>query len=254
MYNPQRVLVSEDTDLWQGIFARLLTGRDLVVHQARDLPSTLAELDRCFFNAVVVDLALDPTDESRLDGIETMRKIRALNEGTQAIVLTGKGTVSLAVAALRDFQVFHFLEKEKFQEKTFVDLLNQAAIKAYRLAVGPGQMPPPETLVRSAAWHRFSSTLGVAQDDVQGMAHALIRQCMPLRFRGKEISLELAPELHAVTADFWSKWFGQGVRIVIGRRGQLHQPDTATMLHEQSLGGLTGIITKSAITFAECGG
>jgi ActR/RegA family two-component response regulator len=219
MTNPNRVLVSEDTELWQGIIARLFAGTPFELHQARDLETTISELERRFFNVVIVDLGLDPVDEDRLDGVETMRKIRAFDEGTQAIVLTGKGTVDLAVAALRDFRVYHFLQKEKLEPAQFVRMLEEASMQAYRLVRGPGRLYPLDASIEPVDWHRFSSLLQVRENDLKNVFSALVRNCMPARFRGKRLRPELTAAGNAVTAQLWSRWFGTAVRILAGKHG-----------------------------------
>ena len=249
MRDPSRVLISEDTDLWQGIFARLLAGKPFEVHQAKDLPTTLSELDRYFFNVVIVDLALDPSDESRLDGIDTMRRISRLAEGTQAIVLTGRGSVELAVSALRDFQVYHFLEKERFKEGNFIEALGEASTKAYRLAVGPGHSQPPEALVGPVNWHQFSSVLHVGQEDLELSIHALVRASLPIRFRGKTLNLVFAPNRDALCVEFWSKWFGCAVRLMVGKEGGFPLPPESRILEGHKRRGLASVIAAVETPF-----
>lgn len=242
MENPNRVLVSEDTDLWQGILARFLAGAVFELHQARDLAGTIAELQRYYFNAVIVDLALDPIDEYRLDGIETMRTIRTLNEGTQAIVLTGKGTVELAVAALRDFQVFHFLQKEKIDRpEDLLPVVEEACTRAYRLVRGPGALPPLETFLEPMDWHRLSSKIQVRQNDLKDVFSGLVRSCMPIRFRGKRLKPDFEAE-HLFTAELWSKWFGKAVRIMVGKRGDSAVSPTGKELHSYHLDTAAGLV------------
>ena len=246
MHNPNRILVSEDTAAWQGIFKAVVPG-DYKLVPATTLQETLQKLDKFFFNAAIVDLALDPTNESRLDGVETMKRIARDGEGTQAIVLTGKGSVDLAVQSLRDYRVFHFLEKEKFDEKAFLEILAEASIQGYRFAQGPGHMSAVEPLFDSVDRQRCASILGVSRADLETMVNALVREAMPIRFKTARLALRLDPAEHSLTCDFWSKWFGEGLRVSAGRKGTIKEP--ARILESRQLEKLVGFLSPSEQDF-----
>ncbi len=237
MNNPNRILVSEDTDLWQSIFAGMLASKGYQVMQARDLPSTLAALDQYFFNVVIVDLSLDPKDESRLDGIETMKAIVKKKEGTQAIVLTGKGTVRLAVDILKEFHVYHFLEKERFDEETFLPILAAATHQSYNRILSPGFFPRPETLVTDVDWNRFASILQISRDDLQTGFYSMLRACLPIHPSDGSVELVLDRERLEIHAEMWSKWLGAQVRISAGpKSGPGGQGACSQVLEEREVG------------------
>jgi ActR/RegA family two-component response regulator len=249
MNNPKRILVSEDTTLWQGIFAKLLAAEGYEVMQALDLKATLDALDKFFFNVVIVDLALDPKDESRLDGLDTMKTIARVDEGTQAIVLTGKGTVKLAVDSLRDFHVYHFLEKEKFDERAFLKILEDANAQAYRRAQGPGHFPPAEMFLGKVEWPRFASVLGVSRNDLESMFCALVRGAMPIKFKGDNLNPSIDPVTAGLTTNFWSKWLGKGVCVTIGKRDHFTIPDGQEVIEKSELGKMCGFLTSSGKSY-----
>lgn len=249
MSNPKRILVSEDTKLWQGIFAKLLGSAGYEVVPALDLKSTLEALEKFFFNVVIVDLALDPRDESRLDGIETMKNIVRLDAGTQAVVLTGKGTVQLAVSSLRDFQVYHFLEKEKFEEKAFLGIIEEASIQAHRSAIAPGHYPPPEGFLGKVEWHKHASQLGLSRNDLESMFCALIREVMPIRFRGPYLVPAIDSNTNCLSVDLWSKWLGRGIRVTVGRHGHLVIPEGLEVIAKHELGKMCGLLVPSGTEY-----
>jgi CheY-like chemotaxis protein len=225
MKNPNRILISEDTDEWQDIFSDLFRNHEYEIVQAKNIETTLAALEKFHFNVVIVDLSLDPLDESRLDGLETMKRIKTLGAGTQAIVLTGRGTIQLAVDILREYRVFHFLEKEKFEEDRFFKLLGDASVEAANRLLSPGCLPPVEAFIGQAKWDKFAVLLQASSENVQRMFRVLLRSCMPL-------SLPLATLVtpivdinnRTIVATVWSKLLGRLVKITVGKRDWSSMP------------------------------
>ena len=88
MDNKPRILVVEDDIRWQEIYSEALEKRDYEVNVVGNKNSAFDALDKMFFHAAIVDLKLTDNDKNR-DGLDVLRRIWALDEGTRAIVGSG---------------------------------------------------------------------------------------------------------------------------------------------------------------------
>jgi DNA-binding NtrC family response regulator len=89
------LLVDDEQDFVEAL-ARRLQGRGVVVQTAADGPAALELAGAHRFDAVVLDLAMP-----KMDGIETLKRLRELNPDIQVIVLTGHATVQTCVEAMK---------------------------------------------------------------------------------------------------------------------------------------------------------
>ncbi|RIK31940.1 MAG: hypothetical protein DCC56_07100 [Anaerolineae bacterium] len=94
MENKPRILVVDDDTRWQEIYREALEDHDYEVTTLGNKNLALKALDETFFHAAIVDLKLGE-DEKNRDGLEVLRKIWALDEGTRAVVGSGYLDVSM---------------------------------------------------------------------------------------------------------------------------------------------------------------
>lgn len=92
----ERVLLVDDEEEFAHALAERLESRGLKVTLAFDGTSALELAAHKTFDAVVLDLAMPG-----LDGLETLRSLRANNDEVQVIVLTGHATVDKALEAMK---------------------------------------------------------------------------------------------------------------------------------------------------------
>jgi DNA-binding NtrC family response regulator len=121
-----KVLVSDDDNYWRNtVFPALMEKHATSISAAANLKTTIEQLDRHVFHVVIVDICLDPDDDGNRDGLETLKRIRSLREGTRALVLTGHGSASLARDALVELGATDVLEKATLAEEAFLELLTR---------------------------------------------------------------------------------------------------------------------------------
>ena len=110
-----RVLLVDDEEDFTEALAKRLEGRGLNVTTAESGAAALEKIRARDFDTVVLDLAMPG-----MDGIETLRRIKAEDPDVQVILLTGHGTVPSGVEAMK-LGAIDFLQKPA----TFDELLEK---------------------------------------------------------------------------------------------------------------------------------
>ena len=85
-----RVLIVDDQELVRRVMSAALQG-EFEVHEAADGEAALAEVERHFFDVIVLDVALPD-----MDGYSICRRIRAMPRGQESVIVfcTGRGGVT----------------------------------------------------------------------------------------------------------------------------------------------------------------
>jgi two-component system response regulator HydG len=84
---------------------QILTRQGFQVEQAASARQGLGLLERRSFDVILLDLVMPD-----LDGLETLKKIKAVDNDCEVIIITGYGSISTAVEAMKA-GAFHFLSK-----------------------------------------------------------------------------------------------------------------------------------------------
>jgi two-component system OmpR family response regulator len=104
MPDPRVLLVDDETDFVEALSARLEV-RGMQVDSAASGAEAIAKVKDRRFDAIVLDLAMPG-----MDGIETLRELRAILPEVQVILLTGQGSVKQGIEAMK-LGAVDFLEK-----------------------------------------------------------------------------------------------------------------------------------------------
>lgn len=99
------VLIVDDEAAVRKALEKFLKGLDYTVYTASDGEKALGILDEQTIDLALVDLVMP-----KMDGIELIRRMKRLNPEVVAIVLTGFGTITTAVEAMRA-GAYHYLTK-----------------------------------------------------------------------------------------------------------------------------------------------
>src|SRR5215207_7569756 len=101
-----RILVVDDEPVIAESLSELLEGWGYETAVASDGLSGLAKVEEFRPSVVVSDVYMP-----NLDGFGLLREMRELHPETAVILLTGQGTVEMALRAIQDEGAFHYLEK-----------------------------------------------------------------------------------------------------------------------------------------------
>jgi DNA-binding NtrC family response regulator len=99
------ILVIDDDKVMRDACQQILTRQGYRVEMAGNARQGLTLLEKVSFDAILLDLVMPD-----LDGLETLKKIRAIDPESEVIIITGYGTIQSAVESIKA-GAFHFLSK-----------------------------------------------------------------------------------------------------------------------------------------------
>lgn len=90
------LLIVDDDDAFRSTLGGAMERRGFVVSLARDGEEAVELATNTVFEYALVDMRM-----AGMGGIETVRSLRAIDEGTRIVMLTGFGTIANAVDAMK---------------------------------------------------------------------------------------------------------------------------------------------------------
>jgi DNA-binding NtrC family response regulator len=100
-----QILVVDDDKTMRDACLQILTRQGFQVEQADSARQGLGLLEKSSFDVILLDLVMPD-----LDGLETLKKIKSVDNDCEVIIITGYGSIPTAVEAMKA-GAFHFLSK-----------------------------------------------------------------------------------------------------------------------------------------------
>ena len=100
---PAHILVIDDDKAMRDACFQILSRQGYRVELAASAKQGLSLLERLSFDTILLDLVMPD-----MDGLEALKKIRALDPDVEVIIITGYGTIQSAVESIKA-GAFHFL-------------------------------------------------------------------------------------------------------------------------------------------------
>ena len=116
---PAHILVIDDDKAMRDACFQILSRQGYRVELAASAKQGLTLLERQSFDTILLDLVMPD-----MDGLEALKKIRALDPDVEVIIITGYGTIQSAVESIKA-GAFHFLSKP-FVPDDLRNLVNRA--------------------------------------------------------------------------------------------------------------------------------
>ncbi len=148
--NKGRILIIDDEDIVRTSCQRILEPEGYTVETAKSGPEGLNLLSRNVFDLVLTDLKMPD-----MDGIEVLRKIKEMWSDIETIIMTGYGTVSTAVKAMK-IGAFDYIEKP-FSPEELLKMISKV-LERKKLAIENLNLRE-----RLASHYELSNIVGVSQ-------------------------------------------------------------------------------------------
>ncbi|MFZ2089754.1 MAG: sigma-54 dependent transcriptional regulator [Desulfobaccales bacterium] len=100
-----QILVVDDDKTMRDACLQILTRQGFQVEQAANARQGLGLLEKNSYDVILLDLVMPD-----LDGLETLKKIKSVDNDCEVIIVTGYGSIPTAVEAMKA-GAFHFLSK-----------------------------------------------------------------------------------------------------------------------------------------------
>jgi ActR/RegA family two-component response regulator len=249
MSDKRTVLLLEDLPSWQNIVRLLLkserdgAGKEIYeITTASSLASAMTLLRKRVFDVAIVDICLVEGDPTNKDGMAFLDVLGEFypDDRTHAIVLSGHGTIALAVDAVKRPYVIDYTEKGpgRFDEAQFVSKVAQAwhLTEAQRAERIERRLRPLSSLfVKASEISQLASSLAPELDtaaavrDLELLLDNLFLNILPFgREAHATVELENEDEKSMAHILCWSRKLVRALDIAIGRTGTLHSLEPTT--------------------------
>jgi len=126
--NSKVLIIDDEKDICY-LISEILQDEKFITESVFNSSEAIKKLETFRPDLIILDVWLGPNSE--LDGIELLKKIMTINPLIPVIVITGHGTVDMAVNAIKN-GAYDFIEKPFNSEKIII--LSKRAIESAKLA------------------------------------------------------------------------------------------------------------------------
>jgi ActR/RegA family two-component response regulator len=221
-----RVLIVEDERSWQENFQEAIQGLGYAVQIASTFVEADSVLGRRHFHLVLIDLRLGERTQE-LEGMKLLEKIAGMSEGSSTIIISGYADATIATEALKRYDAFYVLEKDRIDSTRFIELVkegvSQAEERYRRLFSSALDFLSGEQDVHTWASEILRAILGTERrlelrdlDRLRGLLNQLLVGLYPLLPSRLGETVRTQAEAGTVQARYWSKGLGEPILIAFG--------------------------------------
>ena len=152
------ILVVDDERDIRALIADILEDEGHGVRMAWDSDTAFAEIDKAAPDSIILDIWLK---DSRLDGIDILKKVRRDNPAIPVVIISGHGNIEIAVGAIKQ-GAYDFIEKP-FNIDQLMVVINRALetsrLRRENVALRGKDGAPPAMIGASAAFRQLKGHL-----------------------------------------------------------------------------------------------
>ncbi len=221
-----RIVVVENLE---GLRTQYIIGLEMAGFEANGAASLQEALDLIkikTFHVALVDLMLNDPHDTTMQGLEVLEKLCALNEGTQAIVISGQDSPGIAVDAITEYQAAKYIPKSKILNEGMDFLINEVshlaeATELRKYGDGDSIISVLAGATEQLVWtDSFLRTLK-PKNGFTGLKNFFTQFCEPVvpLMSPQEASSPLLfdKEQRFANGRFWSKGLGLPLELVVCR-------------------------------------
>jgi len=223
MSKKKRVLLVEDIRSTRETFESSLELEGYDVTAVANLKDAIDAVNQRNFHVALVDIMLDGKKKTaNRDGVEVIKRIHQLDEGTHVIPLTGQDSRTFVRDSFAELGVFDFIDKVQHIEVhgwEYAQKIIDLAISRSEIDDEPAWDDVLKGVLLPSEEPMFVDyvskvTNGAPFDLLRRSLCSAIRQLQPMKgLNGAVQSFELVDD--AVVGRFWSKAHGVGVKIIV---------------------------------------
>jgi len=150
-------LIVEDDPAWRELLGEMLEDLGARITTADSYESAMAAIQRGPYDLALLDLSLESEDHENRDGMRVLARFREQWPDAPTVLITGYGTVDVAVQALTTYGARDFIRKEAFDRRRFLETVRRVV-----------NTRPPTPLVTSHAPPRATATTNGTPSAVGG--------------------------------------------------------------------------------------
>lgn len=237
-----RILVVDDEAEIRRSVRMILEYEGYDVQEASSGPEALALVEREAPDLVFLDIKMPG-----VDGLETLQKIRHVNEALPVVIISGHGTVSTAVEATK-LGAFDFIEKPLASERVLVTIKNaldrtrlqdenrslKRVVEARHQMVGesPGLRTVWDAVKRAAPTNATVLLLGESGVGKELVARAIHRNSLRSRERFVQVNCAAIPE-ELIESELFGHEKGSFTGATEKQIGKFEQADRGTIFLDE---------------------
>ncbi len=217
----KNVLVVEDEDKWLDIYKRNIERLEYPVRLARNLQEAINILKEMVFAVAIVDMRLDTYDDRNVDGLRVLEEIVSLGDITSSIVVTGYGTMQIARDAIKKYDAFDIIEKDKIDPGVIENLITRAMEdfknRSSKVQINIFQLLRGERM----AWDWEHEMLRVIKPKngittMKEFLNTLVSPFIPIIPKYKKFDVTVSSDTKVASGCYWSRAVGMPIVIVYG--------------------------------------
>ena len=245
------VLIVEDEEEWSEAYKRAVAaiGKNHMIKVAKDFTTAERLIESAKFAVAFVDVGLDVSDDRNVDGLSVMEMIRATDDETSIIVVTGRSgqdVLPITRDAIKKYRAYDTVGKRSV-EPADIRRLFEGGLEEYRKAVAADRKGAPQALRGDSEPLRWddqvmrSIKFKANASDFYGFLDRLFRSYLPIvaSREGERLEIDSPPGL--VSGAFWSRAIAAAVVICFGEAAQFDEAmeklhETARLLDRYDVG------------------
>ena len=258
MIKKGKILIVDDNPSFRDAYSLILEMKGFEVLTAEDYPSAVALIEQHYFHAATIDVRLIDDDKNNEQGMEFIKKLKDVGEGTRGIISTAYPRSDRYKRAYKELDAFDFLDKGELETGRLVKAIEEAVEEAK--SVREANVEDRLRLQRLAigvSIPKFENQIGPRQSGgVRRVLRGLAKPLLPIDSSEQHQVIDKNGHYPTFETVYWSRYKGSAFKVKLGHIDQIS--DERESLEQQgitvsqtTLDKISGIRYPVDISYAE---